>query len=109
MADLAVPEIGWFVNQYHREYGMSGYLEQAAGALNAASQQIPVEHVLAADNAPSAVVSATQQVGGQAGERFGQECLAIQSELQGIAGRLDALRQQMHTAAQQIAVGGGGL
>ncbi|SDD18448.1 hypothetical protein [Actinokineospora iranica] len=79
---------------------MSGHIEQAAGALNAASQAVPVEHLAAAsDQISSTVVAAIQQAGGTVGQELTQLALAVKSEVDTNVGRLVELRQQLEAAA----------
>ncbi|MGQ0841534.1 hypothetical protein [Actinokineospora sp.] len=59
---------------------MAGHVEEAAGALNAASQQLPVEHLQAAVEQLTTVVQFIQQAGGPVGETLTRETLAIQGE-----------------------------
>ncbi|MGQ0838193.1 hypothetical protein [Actinokineospora sp.] len=81
---------------------MSGHLEEAAGILNAASQQTPVEHIRAAGDALSTVAQYIQQVGGPIGQELTAETLAIQADVHTLGGRLDALRHRLDTSAQHV-------
>lgn len=81
---------------------MSGHLEEAAGAFNAAGQQVPVEHVQAAMVQIPGVVQAIQQAGGSMGQELAQAALGLQNDLESIAGRMQELRQRLDAAAQHV-------
>ncbi|MGQ0838170.1 hypothetical protein [Actinokineospora sp.] len=85
---------------------MSGHLEHAAGALNAASQALPIEHVRTASAQIQNVVQAIQQAGGARGQELIQCALAVQSELDTLADKLAELRERLNSAAV-IALQGG--
>lgn len=86
---------------------MAGHLEEAAGALQAAAGQVPVDLVNGADQQLGTVVRYTQQAGGPLGEQLTGEVVAAQSDLQGLLGRLADLQARLQTAAQQVMQGGG--
>lgn len=70
---------------------MSGHLEQAAGAFNAAGQQMPVELVVSASGQIDTAVAAIQQAGGAVGDELTGIALAIKGELDATAARLQQL------------------
>jgi hypothetical protein len=86
---------------------MSGHLEEAAGALNAAAGQVPVDLVNGADQHLGVVVQHIQQAGGPLGEQLTGEVMAVQIDLQSLLGRLAELQGQLQTAAQQVMQRGG--
>jgi hypothetical protein len=86
---------------------MAGHLEEAAGALQAAAGQVPVELVQGADQQLGTVVQYIQQAGGPLGEQLTGEVVAIQSDLQSLLGRLADLQARLQSAAQQVMQGGG--
>ncbi|HVK25187.1 MAG TPA: hypothetical protein VM677_27840 [Actinokineospora sp.] len=85
---------------------MAGHIEEAAGALNTAGQAVPIEHLMAASGQVPSVVAAIQQAGGAAGEELAQIALALQAEIDTLAGRFVELRQRLEAAAQAIMRGG---
>ncbi|MDQ3576842.1 MAG: hypothetical protein M3443_04410 [Actinomycetota bacterium] len=85
---------------------MWGHLEAAAEAFNTASQQVPLEYVVSAREQMSTVAQMVQQGGGQSGQEMAQNALAIQAELNSVAGRLQELRQRLDGAAQAAMRGG---
>lgn len=86
---------------------MAGHLEEAAGALNAAAENVPVELVQGADQQLGMVAQYVQQAGGQLSEQLTGEVVAVQGGLQGILGRLADLQGQLQAAAQRVMQGGG--
>ncbi|MGQ0839427.1 hypothetical protein [Actinokineospora sp.] len=81
---------------------LSGHLDQAAGALNAAGQALPVEMVAGASAQIDGAVASIQQAGGAMGDELAGVALSIKAELDAAAGRLQALRQQLDNAAQAV-------
>jgi hypothetical protein len=82
------------------------YLEEAAGAFNAAGQAVPVEHLVAASGQVDTVVAAIQQAGGATGEELSQLALSLKNETDTLAGRYMELRQRLEAAAQTVMRGG---
>lgn len=85
---------------------MSGHLEQAAAALGAASQAVPVDLVMGASNQIDSAVAAIQQAGAEIGQELTGLALSIKNELDGSVARLAELRQRLESAAQSVMRGG---
>jgi SCP1.201-like deaminase len=78
---------------------MPGHVDDAADALAAAADEVPVEAATSADQQLAAMVQSLQWVGGAEGERLTQLALVMQEEGRRIAAELATLRQQLQAAA----------
>jgi len=81
---------------------MGGHLEQAAAALSAAADQVPIETALQATQQLDTVVQYLQEVGGPLGGRLTLETQGVQTQIQQIMGALSNLRQSIQDGAQQV-------
>lgn len=85
---------------------MDGHLEQAAGVLNSAAEQVPVEMMAASLESLSTVAQYAQHVGGDIGQQLTQEAFAAQQQVESLQQALAQLRERCNTAATQILYGG---
>lgn len=85
---------------------MAGHLEEAAGALNAAAQAVPVDLTQGTDQQLATVLQYVQQAGGSLAEQISGEIATIQQDLQGVLGRLVDLQGRLQASAQQVMQGG---
>jgi hypothetical protein len=76
---------------------MSGHVDDAADALTAAADEVPVEAATSADQQLAAMLESLQDIGGARGERLIQLTLVMQEEGRRIAAELATLRQPART------------
>jgi hypothetical protein len=76
-----------------------GHVDDAADALTAAADEVPVEAVASADQQLTATLESLQTIGGARSERLIQLALLMQEESRRITAELLTLRQQLHDAA----------
>ncbi|GDY29148.1 hypothetical protein [Gandjariella thermophila] len=84
-----------------------GYMDDAAAALRAAANQVPVNYLVEAEQQLGTVAQYAQQAGGQFGEAMAHEALATQSQVQELTAMLAGLQERLRSAANEVLAHGG--
>lgn len=87
---------------------MTGQLDLAAAALRNAAKAVPVEALSGADEQLSAVAASVQQAGGEVAELLLSSIAARRAEADDLRKRMVAFRQELTTAAVDVANLGSG-